>query len=59
MYKNEILELQEISQRQLLKQENKKEIISANIFLLENSMDKGAWWVTVCGAAKGSTWLSN
>ena len=55
MYKNEILELQEISQRQLLKQENKKEIISTNIFLLENSMDKGALWVTVRGAAKSWT----
>ena len=54
MYKNGILEMQEISQRQLFKQENKKEIISANIFLLENSIDKGAWQVTVHGAAK--TW---
>ena len=55
MHKNGISELQEICQRQLFKQENKKEIISANIFLLENSMDKGAWRVTVHGAAKSWT----
>ena len=59
MYKNGISEMQEISQRQLFKQENKKEVISANIFLLENSIDKEAWQVTVHGAAKTWTWLSN
>ena len=25
---------------------------------LENSMDRGAWWATVCGVAKSHTWLS-
>ena len=25
---------------------------------LETSMNRGAWWVTVCGAAKSRTWLS-
>ena len=24
---------------------------------LENPMDRGAWWVTVCGLAKSRTWL--
>ena len=26
---------------------------------LENSMDRGAWWVTVHGVAKSQTWLSD
>ena len=26
---------------------------------LENPMDRGAWWATVCGAQKSQTWLSN
>ena len=26
---------------------------------LENSMDRGAWWVTVHGVAKSRTWLSS
>ena len=26
---------------------------------LENSMDRGAWWATVCGVAKIRTWLSD
>ena len=26
---------------------------------LENSMNKGAWWATVCGVAKSQTRLSN
>ena len=26
---------------------------------LENSMDRGAWWAAVHGAAKSQTWLSN
>ena len=26
---------------------------------LENSMDRGAWWATVQGAAKSGTWLSD
>ena len=25
---------------------------------LKDSMDRGAWWATVCGAAKSWTWLS-
>ena len=25
---------------------------------LENPMDRGAWWATVCGVAKSRTWLS-
>ena len=25
---------------------------------LENSMGKGAWWVTVCGVTKNQSWLS-
>ena len=29
------------------------------IFLLENSMDRGAWWATVHGVAKSQTKLSN
>ena len=27
-------------------------------FCLENSMNRGAWWVTVHAAAKSQTWLS-
>ena len=26
---------------------------------LENPMDRGAWWATVCGVAKSGTWLSD
>ena len=26
---------------------------------LENSMDRGGWWATVCGVAKSQTQLSN
>ena len=26
---------------------------------LENSMDRGAWWATVCGVAKSRTRLSD
>ena len=26
---------------------------------LENSMNRGAWWATVHGVAKGRKWLSN
>ena len=26
---------------------------------LENPMDRGAWWATVCGVAKTKTWLSH
>ena len=26
---------------------------------LVNSMDRGAWWSTVCGVAKSQTWLSD
>ena len=26
---------------------------------LENPMDRGAWWATVCGVAKSWTWLSD
>ena len=26
---------------------------------LENSMDRGVWWATVCGAAKSQTQLSD
>ena len=29
----------------------------APVFLLENSMDWGAWWATVHGVAKSQTWL--
>ena len=32
---------------------------SLHCSFLENSMDKGAWWATVCGVAKSQTWLSN
>ena len=26
---------------------------------MENSMDRGAWWATIHGVGKSSTWLSN
>ena len=26
---------------------------------LENSMDRGAWWVTIHGVTESQTWLSN
>ena len=29
------------------------------VFLLENSMHRGAWWATVHGVAKSRTWLSD
>ena len=32
---------------------------SLQYYLLENSMDRGAWWATVHGVAKSLTWLSN
>ena len=28
-------------------------------FCLENSMDRGDWWATVCRLAKSRTWLNN
>ena len=28
-------------------------------YCLENSLDRGAWWVTVHGVAKSRTWLSD
>ena len=32
---------------------------SLQYYCLENPMDRGAWWATVHGIAKGQTWLSN
>ena len=26
---------------------------------LENPMDRGAWWATICGVSKSWTWLSD
>ena len=28
-------------------------------FCMENSMDRGTWWATVCGVTKSQTGLSN
>ena len=35
------------------------EVATTLVFLLENSMDRGAWQATVYGAAKSWTQLSN
>ena len=35
-----------------------EEMATHSSFCLENPMDRGAWWATVCGVAKGWTQLN-